>query len=270
MIRLIVTDVDGTIVGKDEVLCEEMVEFVRDLRRRGIDYTLATGRVEGLVRPYVEKLGILLPYVACNGGTIACQGRILERKTIPLEPLRRIIETADEMGMSVLYSVEGREEAFRETDYVKEQQALHGRYLKPAPIQEEQWQSLRVEKVIVMAKVRDGSIGVIETLCRELAPAVGYKRYANKALDILNPEASKENGVRNLARRLGVSMDQVLFAGDDLNDVASIREAGVGVAVANAQTCAKEAADYVSAGSCYKGVIEAVEKYMLTVQTAGK
>lgn len=263
MIRLIVTDVDGTIVGKDEVLCEEMVEFVEDLRRQGIDYTLATGRVEELVRPYVERLGICLPYAACNGGTIACRGKILERKTIPLRPLRRLIETADEMDMSVLYSVDGREMALRETDYVREQQIRYGRYLEPVPIQGEQWESLRVEKVIVMAKVRDGSIGAIETLCRQLAPAIGYKRYADKAIDILSPEALKENGVRNLARRLGLGMDQVLFVGDDLNDVASLREAGIGVAVANAQECAKEAADYVAAGCCYKGVIEAVEKFVL-------
>lgn len=267
MIRLVVTDVDGTIVGKDEVLHKAMADYVKGLAEKGINYTIATGRVDGLVKEYVDRMDIKLPYVACNGGTIVRQGKILERKTIPLKAVREVIEMADRMEMSVMYSVDGAETAYRLTPYVKEQQEKYGRYMEPSGFTDEQWESLAVDKVIVMAKVRDGSLDAIEALCRKLVPVIGYKRYANKAIDILNPEATKEKGVKNLADRLGVPMSQVLFVGDDLNDVMCLKEAGIGAAVANAQDSAKEAADYVTEKPCFEGVMEAIEKFVVKGET---
>lgn len=261
MIKLVVTDVDGTIVGKDEVLSEKMISFVQELQERGILYTIATGRVDGLVKDYTQKLGLTLPYVACNGGTVMQNGRVLVRKTIPLRLLKPVFEKADSMGMSLMYSIGGVEAAYRETPYVMQQQETFDRYHNPKGFTQEEWDQLQVDKVIVMAAVRDGSIGVIEEMLKELDGTIGYKRYADKAIDILNPEAVKEQGVRELARILGIPMEQVLFAGDDLNDIQSIREAGIGVAVANALDCVKEAADYVAGKPCYEGVMEAVRKF---------
>lgn len=263
MIKLIVTDVDGTIVGKDEILHQEMIDYVKQLRARGIYYTIATGRVDGLVRDYVAALGITLPYAACNGGTLLREGRVLERKTIALADLRGAIEAADAMGMSVMYSVEGHERAYRETDYVRLQQVQYNRYHHPGGFTQRQWDTLSVDKVIVMAAVRDGSIGRIEDLLRDMPAEIGYKRYADKAIDILHAEATKEAGVRALAEMIGVPLHEVLFAGDDLNDIRSMKEAGIGVAVANAQPEAKAAADYITGQACYLGVMEAIDKFVI-------
>lgn len=261
MIKLLVTDVDGTIVGKDEILHDEFVSYVSTLRAHGIEYTIATGRTLTLAETYVKKLKLDIPYIACNGGTIAKAGEVLVHKTVPLLNLRKIFEKADAMGMSLLYSIDGTEYAYRQTDYVKEQCRLYGRYEKARPISEEEWLSASVEKVIVMAAVRDGSIGEIENMCRVLPKPFGYKRYANKAIDILHSMATKECGVRTLAKMMNISMDEVLFVGDDLNDICLMKEAGLGVAVGNAQPEAKEAADYIANEKTYLGVIEAVDKF---------
>lgn len=261
MIKMIVTDVDGTIVGKDEVLHEEMISYVKALRQNHIYYTIATGRTAGLIDGYVKRLEIDIPYIACNGGMIVEGSRVLVRKTVPLSGLRAVFEMADSMGMSLLYSVDGIEYAYRKTPYVEQQQSMYGRYLEPAGFTQEQWDTLQVDKVIVMAAVRDGSIGVIEELLKALPKPFGYKRYANKAIDILHEESTKEGGLRELAKRMNIRMEEILFAGDDLNDMEAIREAGVGVAVGNAQPPAKEIADYVAEECCYLGVMEAVDRY---------
>ncbi len=241
MIKLVITDIDGTIVGKDEILHDEFIEAVKTLRQRGLEFTVATGRVAEFVTGYVEKLGITIPYAVGNGGTILQKEKILLRKTIPLKPLRVVIEKADEMGMSLLYGIDGKDFAYRLTEYVSDQQQKFGRYENPRLLQEYDWDTIRIDKLIVMAKVRDGSIDVIEDLCKQLPEEFYYKRYANKALDILHRDAKKEIAVVELARLCGLSMDQVLIAGDDLNDIEMIRCAGIGVAVANAQEVVKEA-----------------------------
>lgn len=267
MIKLIVTDVDGTIVGKDEILNQEYVDFIKALRKQGILYTIATGRVDGLVQDYVAALELDLPYAACNGGTILESGRVLLRKTISLASLREVIETADAMGMSIMYSIDGQEHAYRDTAYIRQQQELYGRYHQPGGFSEEQWKHQQVDKVIVMAAVRDGSIGVIEQMLRAQPGEIGYKRYADKAIDILHTEAVKEAGVRTLAGLLEVPMKEVLFVGDDLNDIRCLQEAGIGVAVANAQPAAKAAADYIAVQACWQGVMEAVEKFVIRGET---
>lgn len=262
MIRLVVTDVDGTIVGKDEILHEEMITFAKALKKAGIPYTIATGRVNGLVQDYVDKMEIEIPYVACNGGTLVKGSEVIERNTIPLSALRELMELADDMEMSLLYSIQGEENAYRSTAYVKAQQQDYGRYLKPHAFTEEEWETLQVDKVIVMAAIRDGSIGIIEELCRNLPGGIGYKRYANKAIDILSEQSTKEMGVKKLAEYLDIPLSEVLFAGDDLNDVEIIKKAGIGVAVNNAQELAKEVADYIAKNPCYAGVIEAVRRFV--------
>ena len=261
MVKMIVTDVDGTIVGKDEVLHDEMVAYVKQLKEKQIDYTIATGRCAGLVKDYVERLGIDIPYIACNGGSIVKRGEVLARRTIPLKNLRNIFETADDMGMAVIYSIDGTEYAYRETPYILSQQENHNRYFTLPAFTEEEWESIELEKVIVMAAVRDGSIHVIEDLCKELPYPYTYIPYGTKAIDIQSADATKENGARKLAELMNLSMDEILFVGDDLNDVRLIKAAGIGVAVGNSQPAAKEAADYVAKEKCYLGVMEAVDKF---------
>lgn len=260
MVKMVVTDVDGTIVGKDEVLQEEFIAYVNQLREEGISYTIATGRAAGLAEDYVRRLGIDIPYIACNGGTIMKSGQVIMRKKVPLRRLKAVFEAADGMGMSLLYTIDGVENAYRETPYVLEQQERFHRYFHPRAFTKEEWERLEVEKVIVMAAARDGSIGKIEELCKELPLPFRFKRYGNKAIDILPLEATKEAGVKKVAELTGIKMEEILFAGDDLNDVEAIEEAGIGVAVGNAQPVVKEAADYTAKEAGYLGVMEAVDR----------
>lgn len=77
MIKLVVTDVDGTIVAKDEILHPEVPALAKQLRRQGIIYTIATGRVESQVEEYVKQLELDdTPYIACNGGVIVRGGQV--------------------------------------------------------------------------------------------------------------------------------------------------------------------------------------------------
>lgn len=264
MIQLVVTDVDGTIVPKDEILRPQMAELAQRLRQSGVIYTIATGRVESQVAGYLQQLGLEdTPYIACNGGVILRGGQVLSRLTVPLGPLRQVVAVAEALEMSVLYSVDGVERACRATDYVLQQQWDFDRYHQVEPFTQAMWENLSIDKIVFMAKVRDGSLDAVEALCRRLPEEYGYKRYANKALEVLHRDSTKEKGLERLAGMLGIPMEQVMAVGDDLNDLGMLRAAGIGVAVGNAQPPAKEAADYVAQGACYEGVIEACERFCL-------
>ena len=80
-----------------------------------------------------------------------------------------------------------------------------------------------------------------------------------------NPHGvNKGAGLLALAERLGIKQEETIAVGDSSNDLAMIRAAGLGCAVANASDEAKAAAGYVCAGSNDDGAVaEIIEKFVL-------
>ncbi|HLR52116.1 MAG TPA: HAD-IIB family hydrolase, partial [Candidatus Avamphibacillus sp.] len=80
----------------------------------------------------------------------------------------------------------------------------------------------------------------------------------------VNPEGvNKANALKTVCKKLGITMDNVLACGDSINDIKMIQEAGVGVAVGNAQQAIKNVADFVTETNNNDGVAKAIEKYVL-------
>ena len=78
MVKLVISDMDGTLIDRDEVLPKKAVEMAHALREKGILFTIATGRVECMAEKYVQELDIQIPYIACNGVTIVQGDTVLK------------------------------------------------------------------------------------------------------------------------------------------------------------------------------------------------
>ena len=97
MIRLVVCDIDCTLIDKDEVLPKEALEMKRKLEEKGVYFSLATGRTESMAQNYVDALDLSIPYVATNGATVVLKDKVVRRLQIPVLPLRPFIEKADSL-----------------------------------------------------------------------------------------------------------------------------------------------------------------------------
>ena len=89
---------------------------------------------------------------------------------------------------------------------------------------------------------------------------VGSLRYN---IEINAAGVNKGTGLVNLGRLLGISREEIMAFGDGDNDIAMLREAGFGVAMANADERVKAAADYITLSNEEEGVAEAIEKLIL-------
>lgn len=261
MVKLVISDMDGTLIDRDEVLPEKAVNIVHALKEKGIMFTIATGRVECMADAYIKKLGITIPYIACNGVTIVDKQKILKRNKIPLKGLRNIVEQADRMNMSLVYSIGGKETVYKVTPWIMAQRDTFNRYFDTHIFTEQEWESLYIDKLMIMDDVREGAIGILEELCKKLPDMYGFTRYTNKAVEIVNKNSTKASALQALSQYLDIKLENVLAIGDHQNDIEMLREAGVGVAVGNATEEAKKAADFVAQGRCIDGVEEAVKKY---------
>ena len=261
MVKLVVSDMDGTLLAQNSVLGERAIRMIQKLKEKGILFTMATGRSQCLSEEYEKLLNLEIPYIACNGAVILKRGEIIKQHQIALKGLRPLVEEADRLDMSVVFSIGGSEFYYKETPWILEKRREEGFYQNPMILTDEIWDRTYLEKLMIMDNCRTGRITLMEEMCRKLPPEYGFTRYTNMSVEIVNCRATKAEGVRFLADYLGIPMDEVMAIGDHKNDCEMLTEAGIGVAVSNAIPDAKECADYVAAGSHLDGVVEAVQMF---------
>ena len=101
-IAAVLTDVDGTIVTKDKVLTPRALQAVRQLRDRGIVFTITSGRPPFGMRMLVEPLGLTMPMAAFNGGVIVLPDlSILDERQLPDYVLPALVDMIQAHGLDV-------------------------------------------------------------------------------------------------------------------------------------------------------------------------
>ena len=240
MIRIVASDVDGTLLDHHGRLPEGRSEAIRRLTAAGIPLVLATGKLWTSVRTLVDGLGLTGPHVACNGSVVFDgAGHVLERTLLADGP-------ADEVVMALrarrivhaLYLEDGTVVTDR-VDPAHDVLPLLG---EPLPVVGAPEGRGIIKVLAILAEDAEGDL---RTLARD---AARVQRTGPRFLEWNAPGADKATGLATVIRHLGIAMEDVLAVGDAENDVPMLRAAGVGVAVAGASRTAAEAADRTLTG----------------------
>ena len=258
-IKMIVSDVDGTLVDRTESIPKELAEIVQRCRDTGIIFALSTGRTNELAEPFILALGITDPCVEANGAYIRQGDRCLLEHGFSVAPIREVLYHAHLEGLTVTLADTRRERATSMTDYVREHQQLGGRFKELLPLEQIDWEQDRFQKVMVMDEHRTGKIDQIRRRLEEFSPDYWITTYSDKAVELGPKGCNKASGVKELADLLQIDMKDVMACGDFWNDFEMVSQVGWGVAVGNALPEIKAAAKYVAHGSYAFGVVEAIK-----------
>jgi 5-amino-6-(5-phospho-D-ribitylamino)uracil phosphatase len=240
MIRLIATDVDGTLIGHDTVLPEDRRTAVRELTAAGIPLIMATGKIWPSISGLWELLELPGPHVTCNGAAVVTADGVVHL----LEPLEDAVTDEIVVTLSArhvpyaLYLEDG-------TLVTSELQPAHDvitQLGEPTPTVEGR-DGRRALKVLSI--VAEGEEGDLVSLA---ADSTRIQRSGSRFLEWNSPTVDKGTGVRFAAAMLGIGLDETVAIGDAHNDVPMLRAAGTGIAVADADPSAVEAADVHLAG----------------------
>lgn len=259
-IRMVVTDLDGTLLAPNRTISDEAVKTLGQLQDRGILFTFITGRPPYAVKQFAQRVGITTPIVCCNGAVIEHNDVVLSKHPFSLIPLRSLMEDAATKGLTVLLYSDGVEYTLAPTEWTRTRE-LRG---KTFPI----WNfadhpNPAAEKVNIMA---DGDEAAFAALVPEISSwrtAYSLAIYGTSGCEIVSPEVDKATGLKDLCQLCGVRLEETLAIGDNENDHPMLKVAGIGAAVANATTTTKELADYCCAASYTDGVVEAIRKFVL-------
>lgn len=265
MIRLIATDIDGTLV-KDSTpeIYPEMLDFIKEWTDRGGYFCVASGRQYYSIAHMFEQAADRLIYVAENGAHVRYQDQdILVKKMHReyveqiMEQLRGYYDTCDVVVSSSEGSLlESRNEKFMKffTD------GYHNKY--------------RIVEDVLAEKTDILKIAIYqERSIRELGETVLIPQWQDKVkicmageewVDFMDASVDKGNALRVVQEYLGVTAAETMAFGDNDNDIGMLTAAGESYAVANARDSVKAHARHVCPPYYEKGVYQVVREYMNT------
>ena len=262
-IRLLLADVDGTLVTQDKVLTDQAVAAVDRLRDAGVLFAVTSGRPPRGMEMLVEPLRLETPIAAFNGGLIVNPDMtVIERRVLPEDLILPLSQLMESFGLSVWL--------YRGTDwYVPDLEGPH--------VTREAW-TVKFEPVLMTG---------VDGLTRDVAKMVGVsddhdavsraaaatqERFGQLVtaapsqpyyLDVTHPRANKGEVAKYLAQRYSLSTGEIATIGDQPNDVLMFAHSGLSIAMGNAdaqvQRCARRVTDTNEAN----GFAAAVSRFVL-------
>ena len=265
--RCVFIDFDGTFAHRG-VAPRAHAEAVRRARRNGHVVLLCTGRPNSIIAPEVAALfdGV----VASAGGWIQVGETLLKDQRFPEQLGRRAVEVLQ--GHAIPFTLETPEALLCTPRSAEE---LHARVRPPLP-EDGVGNGLQdlLDAIILPEDLASASFAKIslwgspirvEQLAAEIGPEVGAlpnsitDDTSSGELHLLSVD--KADGVREVARHLGMDQASTVGIGDGMNDLGMLRASGTALAVDGAPEAVLEAAGGVSVpGPRDHGIVTAFER----------
>jgi Cof subfamily protein (haloacid dehalogenase superfamily) len=262
-IRLVIADVDGTLVTNEKVLTARSADAVKRLHAAGIRFSITSGRPPLGMKLLIDALALTDPIAAFNGGALLNPDlSVIEQSFVPAATAERVIASFLRQGLDVW--------VYTEEDWlVRDPQAPHvareQRTVNFPPKVVSDFTS-RLDRVIKIVGVSDDyeAVAAAEAnVRRDCGTDASATRSQPYYLDVTHPNANKGNVVTHLAKVLRVPVSQIATIGDGRNDVLMFQQSGLSIAMGNADPEVQEQARFVTSSNQNEGFAEAMESFIL-------
>ena len=263
MIKLVLSDVDGTLVTPDKELTAGSVEAVERLHEAGIHFAVTSGRPPRGMSMLVEPLALATPIAAFNGGLLASpQLEVLEEHTIPDRLVPPALELLASFGLSTWVYREN-DWLVRDLDGPHVAREAHTVGFEPLAVDSFDGATSNVAKIVGVSDDHDTVAAAAAKASEVLGDDVSASRSQPYYVDITHPEANKGAVVRYLSRRYEVTTEEIATIGDMPNDVLMFAHSGLSIAMGNADREVQRAARRVTGSNEDDGFAHAVERFIL-------
>jgi hypothetical protein len=268
-IKMVIADVDGTLVTQEKILTKRAADAVLRLHDAGILFSITSGRPPRGMAMLIEPLKLTQPLAAFNGGVLIQPDltTVVDQKFLPAGVPEDVIDVIQKHNLDVwIYTA---------TEwYVRDPNAAH--------VAREQWTVKFPPKVV---KTFDGLLGQVAKIvgvsddldgvakCEKDVQAAGGSHISAARsqpyyLDVTHPQANKGEVVLSMSKLLNLPPEQIATLGDMPNDVLMFKKSGVSIAMGNASKEVQASATYVTASNEDEGFAKAIEKFVLNAGSA--
>ena len=269
-IRLLVSDIDGTLVTGDKTLTAAAIQAVARVAEAGLAFTVISSRPPRGMTAIVDRLGVRLPFAAFNGASLVAPDMSLIR-ALRLEPAAaaRALALLAERGVDAWVFADGAW-LLRDPQGPKVERERRTVGFDPVVVDDFGPVLGRIDKIVGVSD-DPRALSALEAEARAgLTGAANVERSQAYYLDITHPEANKGEAVRAMAKMLGVDLGETAVIGDMTNDVAMFQVAGFSVVMGQSPREVKAAADVVTRSNARDGFAHAVDRFVLPRAAAAR
>lgn len=262
-IKLLLADVDGTLVTPDKALTERAIDAVRRLGEAGIRFAVTSGRPPRGMSMLIEPLNLTTPIAAFNGGIVVSRDMsVIEQRVIPEELVAPVAELNKSFGLDTW--------VYRGADwYVPDPKGAHvARETATVRFEPKVMDGLdgltsNVAKLVGVSDDLDAVARASQAAHDKFGDHVAAARSQPYYLDVTHPDANKGAVARYLARKYSILAGSIATIGDQPNDVLMFAHSGLSIAMGNASLEVRRAARRVTASNAEEGFASAVERFIL-------
>jgi hypothetical protein len=247
--KALILDLDGTTIWHNSVKGMPSVKVVEAIEkaRKKLFVGIATSRPYFSAKPIIDYLKLTGPCIVNSGAQIidAPTGRIIKEQRLSYDDAKEVYVIAEKLNIPILLNTNERDVAFGEVE--ENDGNILGIWSYPA-ISEERAFSL-IDK-----------ISHIPSITALKAPSSRNEKFY---VIVSHVQATKQYGILETARYMGIDTHEIIGVGDGDNDFPLLMACGLRIAMGNAVDGLKEIADYIAPPVWEDGVVDVINKYVL-------
>ena len=270
-VKLVIADVDGTLVTHDKILTPRAIDSVMKMRDAGILFAVTSSRPPRGMAMLIDPLKMDEPLAAFNGGVIIQPDlkTVLRQNVLPPDVVKQVVQLILDHKLDVWIYTDT-------TWFVRDVNAPHVAReqwtVKFPPVVTKDLTSL-VDNVAKIVGVSD-DLDLVARCEKDVQQACGDHASAARSqpyyLDVTHPKANKGEVVLAMSDLLKIPPQQIATIGDMPNDVLMFVKSGLSIAMGNASAEVQKSATYVTTSSEDEGFANAMEKFVLQGHPAGQ
>lgn len=280
-IKLVASDVDGTIINEAGVVSEKTIQAVKALKNKGIHFVIATGRSFEGAKSIIDQIGLEKDDygIICLNGLrtyYADKDEFTQKETMTFEDCKQFEAIGKKYYLGILYCFDDHayfqmdEKTYK--DYTISLDERKMRYFR-SDMESNSIQSLDEIKhrfeandpilKIVYIQSDDFMDLIINRVKKEFPHDYKCLQVGRGWTEIMPTSVNKGEALKQYAQARGISTDEIMAFGDAENDIDMLQTVKYSFAVANAMDTVKAVASDVTKSNTEDGVAVAIEKYVL-------
>ncbi|MCE9655547.1 Cof-type HAD-IIB family hydrolase [Clostridium celatum] len=281
MIKLIASDMDGTLLNDEHTISEENIKAIKIAEERGCHFTIVTGRDYSGVKNFFQEFDLKCECILSNGAEYRdINGDVIERITIDNDTVRKIVQVMMEANVAIeMFTEDGmiiiNEDIYKESLLQRFRRYNKGKTdLEIIEIARNMYDTWKPEMIKDVEGFLDSNTDILKIMTyhedaqyikelkeklKNIEGVAVASTFAND-IEISNIQAQKGLILAKVIEKMGIKKEEVIVLGDSFNDYSMFTEFENSFAMENAIPEIKEIAKYITDSNDNDGVAKAIYK----------
>lgn len=262
MIKMLVVDIDGTILSEKRGISDKLKKHVEILIKNDVKVVIATGRMHCSAIHIAKELGTNAPIISYQGGLIIdSEQNTLLVKHFDKRLAREVVDYLRKENFHMNVYINDNLIAEDDSQYIKDY--AKGKFIEYKIVDTlDNVDFNNLNKILAIDYNTNRIDSLVETLNRKYKDKLYIVKSTPHFCEVSNPEATKGNGIRFLANKWNIKQEEIMAIGDQDNDIEMLLAAGVRVAMGNATDNLKKVSNFITKNVDEDGVVHAINEFI--------